>query len=641
MPHKNELGVTRHRHDKLGYGKTHHKPRGLSDSDHQHQLDKDGMPCCGQGGGSGGGLELIESAIIEKQKADLTAYRFDNFDTGPSYGVADDGGTWSGETCWVGNEGHDYKAWDDADPWGDITTSWSFTQKTVGSSFVESMPASWPETRFEYEKPPFNPDSSGRWHAVGERYNETWYKFTVPTHATGAAGIKVTSPSFNNGSNIYNDHQSLYSRQAGYQLRVATTEPASRRDGTLIASGFQSGVEMIVPIANIPAAGSTVWIGFAPNWDTLASDPVSGPYLWPSLNNITATDFNTLAMQGCGSDGVERSFPTDPVWVVYDFDPNNGWVSVTQDEDSWFEGSVPVSDYDETDGAWGYDSVNETMYFLPTAATNGSGYLEWAGAADQDLPEDYEEPLGEPWSEDNGYRALIRFKISAAGSAVDAGTRALTVAINNGDGPVYMRAHLGDTTDNAGIEIGADELTSAVDKAIAADTWYWMWVDTRNPDKVRGKLFEDLHSDLPLLFAGEPPAPDVEITRTLPENDETATNYMRLTVEAGNASGQQQVDVSHIYFIGPANHGEIVEEFIGEGDDSSTTYTASMPVAIGSLSAFAWGQKIDITMTDREFGTFTSADGQAVPDYGRIKVVYECDREQVYDDDTDYSEEEV
>ena len=203
-----------------------------------------------------------------------------------------------------------------------------------------------------------------------------------------------------------------------------------------------------------------------------------------------------------------------------------------------------------------------------------------------------------------------------------------------------MIAHLGDTADAAGIEITGDALTAQADKTIAADTWYWMWVDTRNEDKIRGKLFEDLHPDLPLLFAGEPPVPDVEIDRVLPEADEDDTSYMKLTFEAGNASGAQAISVSHIYVIGPAHHGELVEEFVGEGDGTELTYYASMPMRTGSLEALAWGQHIDVDVVAREFGSFQSKDGLPVPEYGKIKAMYEADREQIYDDDTDYSEAE-
>jgi len=609
MPHKNEIGKLHHRHDKLGFGKSHH----VRDSAGGHDA---GCPC-GAGITGQGGNEQAESTVAKKKRADLTPYRIDQFDGGVTY---EESTSWGAGVSAASGEEHDDEAW----------------VYTTAGSVVRSTP-----DRYTFSLSGCSGSSN---YAQGFWHQERWHEVTVPTYPTTEwAGVYVSVPQGSNYDGYLNTHSGIVPQTYGFQLRVSSTQPASMRDGTLVTTFFSTLNDnqetFFVPKSLIPSAGSTLYYGIVPNWDTIegmAGGPCWGGGIAGQNYDVASALMGQLESISTGA--------SSPSWGV--IASATGETGAVESDDAWFEGNLAWNDpTGETNGAFGWDVDEGTRTFTNDAATNGSGSIQMDGAGAEDDDESAVEglPQGEPWDVEDGCRMLVRFKISEVGSLIDAGTRGLTMEIGTTQGPYSITAHFGDTTDAAGVEIAFEDQTAVLDKTIAADTYYWMWIDTRNEDRVRGKLFEDLHPALPLLFAGEPPDPDVEISiDNLTEvSGEAEDSYLKLTINSGNASGTQVVHVSHIYVIGPGHHGELIEEYIGSGDDSATTYYASMPVAQGSLEATAWGQHIDIDVTDREFGTFTTTDGQAVPDYGRIKVRYEVDREQIYDDDVEYEEDEV
>ena len=416
MPHKNELGKVRHRHDQLGFGKTHHLPRGQTKSEHQHTFDENGVACCGQAGVVSI-PDYVQEQVQEKKKADLTPYRLDAFDSEPDMATLT-GGTWSTlVSFYQGGESVNFAS----GTWTRTDVAWWWSGVASQYGRVMSGPSSWDGNS---NPPACGPSGSQSAWAFGEDYFECWFPYTVPTLPAGALGIMYTPKALNDSMYIYNDSHSYGSQEYGYQLRVATTLVDVRRGGELAGVFFGTKVnnpvpEVFIPLSMLPDAGQTVYIGHCPNWDTVMGDPINGP-CWHG--GSLAQNFDTLAMPATGSNLVSFRNETHVRWVGYDFEATSGWAGRAQAEDAWFDGNLPWSAYDQTDGAFSY--ANETLIFTPTTGTNGSGYIQMDGASEVDMPDGFDEPAGEPWTEDDGVRMLVRFKISAVGSLVDSGTRA-------------------------------------------------------------------------------------------------------------------------------------------------------------------------------------------------------------------------
>jgi hypothetical protein len=442
--------------------------------------------------------------------------------------------------------------------------------------------------------------------------------------------VNVLAIGLNDHANLYNDHDSFYSKVAGYQLRVGSESPTGPRSGVLIETfqgqGVQSPPTVFIPIEHVPAEGEDMWIGFAPNWDTIDSDIAAG-VCHVAANGITARDFPTLAMQAQGSDDIKHISGVHDAWRPQwqSFAGSSfGYGSSGEDQGAWFAGNLPwVADLDG--GNWAV-SNGALVYTGPGKLTLRMD------AADIAITEPNEEDdldlddMGEPWSDEHGVRMGMRFKVNIAIDAATAGDRGVTMRWNDHSGWVETKVGFGDPQTPEGVHLTADGGLDSFGGDIVEDDWVCMWMDTRMVSVVRARAWNEANPTYP--WSGETWR-KLEVPRDafFDHEDDSA---LEIIIEAGDG---QQVTMDGIRAVGPGQDGQIVHEHAGSGDGFRTSFFASQPYYPGTMEFDVAGISVRAKDVEPSTGEFQSVSELAAPDKGRLDLTYRVWRERGYDED--------
>lgn len=428
---------------------------------------------------------------------------------------------------------------------------------------------------------------------AGWRESSYWVKYTVPAHPADAAGLTVGPLTFNGRLGLAGGRVSL---DAGGVLVVNTNEdgPTGVYDGTAV-SVLPSATEVthFVPIREVPAEGSTLWIGIIPNWRAELGGVTCG-FRWPWMDG-----------QGNSAEAtVTDASPFPVTWQVWDAAADEwGSGGDAGADGAYFEGNLPWS-VARSGGSNGIDGDN--LYFTVSAGAQETLVATMQGESTADIDDSMEDPVGDPWSGDYGARMLARFKLVTAGSTTETGRRFMRFRWQDTVNEYAVTVNLGDTVYDQGLLL--NDVTQTATKAIDITEGVWMWVslDTRNPNYIRAKMWEEQGA----WRSGEPPIYDLQIAN----NDGTSEadvegDFFEIAMSLGNQTGADQtVYIDGIWFSNGAPDGYWVQERIGQGNGVHSTFAASMPHRDQTMWLFADGVHVPISVVDTEAGTFRSVD---------------------------------
>jgi hypothetical protein len=425
---------------------------------------------------------------------------------------------------------------------------------------------------------------------TGWRESSYWVKWIVPAAPADAAGVVVGPLTFNGHYGLAGGRVAL---DNGALLVVNQNEPTGVYDGTVV-SVLPHGTEtsLYVPIREVPAEGSTLWIGVIPGWRAQLGGVTCG-FRWPWMDG----------KKNSGIGSVSDSSPFAVTWQVWDAAADEwGSGEAAGDDGAFFEGNLPWT-VARSGGSNGIDGDN--LYFTVASGQQESLVATMQGESTADIDDDMEDPVGDPWTSPYGVRMLARFKLVTAGSTTETGRRMLRFRWQDTEDEYGVTINLGDTVHNQGIVL--NDMTHSVEKEIDIVEGQWMWVslDTRNPNYIRAKMWQEQEA----WRSGEPPIYDVQIANDGTSEADITGDFFEIAMSLGNQTGADQtVYIDGIWFSNGAPDGYWVQERIGQGNGVASTYAASMPHRDLTMWLFADGVHVPISVVDTEAGTFRSVD---------------------------------
>lgn len=434
---------------------------------------------------------------------------------------------------------------------------------------------------------------------TGWKEKTPWWKYTVPAHPADMAGITFGPITFVAPTGLAGG---TVGQLEGAQVVVKSSEPTSVRDGTVVAN-LVNGVSttVYIPGSSIPAEGGEFWIGVIPGWQANLGGYTCG-FRWPWMDG-----------KGNSAKAYYNETPV-AIWQIWDAASEDwGYSNDANADGAFFDGNLPWV-VAASGGTYGMDGG--FAYLTAAAGSPQTLFLTMAGGADVDLPDDYDEPVGEPWTSDLGVRMRARFRLTTAGSLTETGTRYLSFRWQDGRNEYKAVVHLGDAGNAQGLTI-SDEVNSAnVVKDITEGAFMWVSLDTRNPGYLRGKLWTEGSA----YGSGEPAIWDVEATVEDTTEDGVTGNFFEIGISAGNATGADQtVEVDSVCFAQGADDCKWVQERIGQADGNKILFATSQASKEGSLWFFVDGLHVRTTVDDANKGTFRPVDNTS-PDENAVLV---------------------
>jgi hypothetical protein len=246
--------------------------------------------------------------------------------------------------------------------------------------------------------------------------------------------------------------------------------------------------------------------------------------------------------------------------------------------------------------------------------------------------DDDDEVSGDgPWSVEGGVRIALRFR--ALGATGVGG--ALRLRWDDGSGWVSATVFLPDGATGPKLLVRGDggEDESDIVPSPDPEAWYCVWLDTRNPGWLVGRAWEERDADV--KWSGEWTDLAAIDLDELVEVDEETEGAPDGSLELRfSGPGVTAWEVSDITAYGPAASGQIVYDYLGQGDGVREQFRTAMPYRYGSLASFfVTGVECRAREVDRNTGTFRVVDSIAPRQGMRLTVTYVADFDN--DDGTD------
>jgi hypothetical protein len=361
---------------------------------------------------------------------------------------------------------------------------------------------------------------------AGWRDVETWYKFVVPAHPAGMAGITGTlHADLTGGSGV----------AASYGLDVVAlpSAPTATWQGSVIAHVPHDGnVTFTVPADMVSAEGGDMWIGLRAAWKCNYGEEYCG-WDWPRFN-------------GVGNSGYYAS----PPWI-----DGLAWAVWSGDEADW--GSTADGHTWQDAGGEGTSGMDGDALYVEGPGSQG---LFISGERDDDA-----EATG-TWS-DVSWATEVRFTVDALATG---GSITLTTT---GQGEQTIGTIDLDAT--PGISVAAPTTTDSASADIDASEVWVAKFDSRS-GMFRGKVW--------LATDPEPAAWDVEVAMEETEDD---ADRFDLWVRAGTG---QTVSVLGIKSLAAARPGEeVVTEWLGVASGNTNRFKTNHRYRDGTLIPWVLG----------------------------------------------------
>jgi hypothetical protein len=360
------------------------------------------------------------------------------------------------------------------------------------SSFIGSKATGWTQ-----QVPGVSPCGGWDFWFAGWEDRETWYKFTVPAHPAGMAGITGT---------LQTDIGAAPSAaaQAGIDVVALGSAPTTTWEGTVIGNIQPGGnIVFLVPGAMVPAEGGEMWIGLRPAWKCNYGEEYCG-WSWPQFN-------------GAGNSGRFFSPPwvTGLAWATWTTAGTSLGSAAVVDEAPWEGGNAWHDGGIEGSPVYGMDG---SSYYVEAEAESGHG-MDMLGPG-----EDEDEPGG-PWGD--GWMLDILFTVDAHGAGTG-GPRTIEVRTTGDLWQTVGTVHLGDATRAEGISVAGPTTTDYVAKALTLGEKWTARFDSRS-GRMRGKLWK-VGDRMPAKWDVE-----VDIDETTDDGDR-----FELWTRVGNGAGNSQ-----------------------------------------------------------------------------------------------------
>jgi hypothetical protein len=440
---------------------------------------------------------------------------------------------------------------------------------------------------------------------------ESWHSYTIPEYPTDIAGLNLGTFTFFAPTGLAGG---TVGQLEGANLVVTDQEPGAMKQGTFVKwLPHNVATTVFIEKSLLPAAGGTLYVGVQPNWIANYGGYTCG-FRWPWMDG-----------QGNSAE-CYVNYSLTPVWQTYDTGASE-WGSAEDDDTSgaWWEGNLPWLITSSDAGSWGLDG--EHLYLTCPAGSPDTLTATMYGTDEADIDDSVDDAVGEPWSLETGVAMKARFKLTTAGSLTETGARYLRFRWHDGRDLITGEARLGDQLYAQGI-LGYDgdgytTTDNYVAKDITEGEYMWLMIDTRNPDYLRFKMWDE--GDV--LGYGEPGKADLLVSRNDDSENPDKRDYFELSMSAGNATGADQtIQVDRILFCGSGDDCEWTYEYIGSGDGTNFKFETSQPFKKGSLAFMVDGMDTPPVVLDTTKGQFASPNSIPAAQDANLTARYRIDR---------------
>lgn len=597
--HSNDLGDFHSRHDRYGFGTSHHL---------KGNPEEDGRP--------GGLLGLGDAGVIISPSdrccdhhniGDPREWQFDDLDrtwTAPS--IIDGASVGASMTYWKIIESAN-KLYEVAEPYIVADT---FSGSKIGS-YVGVGAYGWTT----------NPGlgcTGFKFTFTGWALTGAGYTLTVPTKPASVAGMKIGF--INTTDSGVADDNELF-------VYVSSELPTTVRDGQLAGIYLANRIEQFITIpANvIPAEGETMYIWIAPGWDANYGGFACN-FNWP---------YNT-GEENSGRASVK--IETDPIWQTYSSGSSDlGETPEHGDADSghennvpWWDGGIPLELVSVPGEAVDYGMTGGYLYLTADAPTYLTvKYSEYEGEQEGEDGEDYNDEstdLASPWSREF-WTMRDSFEMDVVGSLTTAGTREILWEVSSDTVHVKAYAYLGDAEERTGIGIDTGDGVTRFDFDFSADVKYGVRVDCRNGVTARMRVWD--------IDAGDEPARwDIEIPLVETAADD---DYFLITISAGNgaAEADQTVKLYGSWWAGSVDGGYWVDQWLGVGDGWNVDFLTPQRYVPNSLAVRVDGFWVSPAETDPYRTQYQMDNEPAADAYMRARYLVDKAIDEADEDDTE------
>jgi hypothetical protein len=230
-----------------------------------------------------------------------------------------------------------------------------------------------------------------------------------------------------------------------------------------------------------------------------------------------------------------------------------------------------------------------------------------AGTSETRLDDDNDDAVGEPWTAEPGVAMKARLRVTTAGDPTEAGSRYVRFRWADSKDLLTLELRLCDTTYPEGLlAYDGDGYTKAenyVEKAFSNTSYIWVMLDSRNPDYLKAKLWNEGS----VYGAGEPAKYDLFITRDDGAENPVSRDYFEIVISAGNMTGDDQtVQIDAVYFCGSGEDCVWAHEYMGVGDGETYEFNTAQAYKSESLWWFVDGLHVRAVTLNREAGSFAA-----------------------------------
>jgi hypothetical protein len=349
-------------------------------------------------------------------------------------------------------------------------------------------------------------------------------------------------------------------------------------------------------------------MGLVPNW-IADHDPAhyACGFNWP---------YRTGVWNSGGLGATSWVFAAKTVtWQIWDTDASDfGSPTSGNDVDAWW-GDLPAWQMNWTGGTPSVDG--NSLCYSVTAGGSGTFEAMIPGAVEADEA-DTDSDYNVPWDDEKGINVKVRFKLTTAGSLSEAGSRDWTFGWHDTRELVYGHVFFGDTGHAQGLALFSDDSESTfVAKDIVEGQWHWLRIDTRHPTKNRMKMWRETYQD------AEPVAWDVDLDVEDDTDRPTTDNFLKMVITLGNMTGAaQSLCIDKILMAGAGLPFHWVEDYIGDGDDSTADFATAQPFIDGTFALTVDGLHTRAKTVDIDTGEFTALQRYPAADGARMTTRY-------------------